>query len=185
MKVALRDMPCHRKVELGPKFVAQTVATLPMRMALERPDEDPEAGQVVAELDLYAEGENVFARGHLSGWIEVACSRCVGVVRVEVEEPLQITFMPAARMPDAAAESESDDSAEEGEAEFDPDADDIDLYPYHGQEVDLEPLLRERIILAVPFAPLCSESCQGLCPSCGIDRNSGSCTCEAPADPRW
>ena len=178
-------MPCHRKVEVGPKFVAQAVATLPMRLALERPEDDPDAGHGTAELDLYVEGENVFGRGHLSGWVEVACSRCVGPVRLEVEEPLQVTFMPAARVPDAAgAESESEEAEEE--AELDPDADDIDLYPYHGLEIDLEPLLRERIILAVPFAPLCSESCQGLCVVCGIDRNTGTCTCELPpADPRW
>ncbi len=60
------------------------------------------------------------------------------------------------------------------------------MYPYQGEEVDLEPLLREQILLAVPFAPLCSESCRGLCPVCGIDRNTGTCTCEAvPPDPRW
>jgi uncharacterized protein len=181
-------MPCHRRVELGPKFVAETVASLPVRAALERPEDDPDAGEAAAELDLYVEGENVFARGQLSGWIAVACSRCVGLVKVEVEEPLQVTFMPAGRVPDAAgAESEGEGGDdEEGEVEFDADADDIDLYPYHGQEVDLEPLMRERIILAVPFAPLCSESCQGLCPSCGIDRNTGSCTCEPPhAEQRW
>jgi uncharacterized protein len=181
-------MPCHRRVELSPHFVAQTVSGLPMRMALERPADDPEAGEAAAELDLYIEDENVFARGNLSGWIEVACSRCVGPVRIAVDEPLQVTFMPASRVPDgAAALAAETDAAAEGEADAeDPDADDVDLFPYHGKEIDLEPLMREQIILAVPFAPLCSESCRGLCPVCGIDRNTGTCTCDpAPADPRW
>lgn len=182
-------MPCHRRVEVGPAFVAEAVSRLPMRVALERPEEDPEAGTAAAELDLYAEGENVFARGHLSGWVEVACSRCVGPVRVAVEEPLHVTFMPAARVPKDG--DEDDKPAEAGGTDVDasPDddaSDDLDLYPYQGEEVDLEPLLREQIVLAVPFAPLCSESCRGLCPVCGIDRNSGTCTCEAaPPDPRW
>jgi uncharacterized protein len=39
-------------------------------------------------------------------------------------------------------------------------------------------------VLAVPFAPLCAETCKGLCPQCGIDLNTGTCSCEAPVDPR-
>ena len=180
-------MPCHRRVELTPQFVAQTVSGLPMRVALERPDDDPEAGGGAADLDLYVEGDNVFGRGQLSGWIDVACSRCIGPVRIAVEEPLSVTFMPAARMPQDDDEDEGPEpDAEPAGIDAATDADDLDVYPYHGEEVDLEPLLREQIILAVPFAPLCSESCRGLCPVCGIDRNTGTCTCDAtPPDPRW
>lgn len=190
MKVALRDMPCHKRVELDPAFVAQAVAGLPMRAALERPAEDPEAGSAVAELDFYVEGENVFARGDLKGHVDVACSRCVGTVHLDIDEPLLVTFMPASRMPDPdAAESEAS-PGKPGEVEdsptLDAGADDVDLFPYSGEEVDLAPLLREQIILVVPFAPLCSDECRGLCPACGIDRNTGTCTCDTtPIDPRW
>jgi uncharacterized protein len=69
---------------------------------------------------------------------------------------------------------------------LDPGSDDLDLFPYSGEEVDLAPLLREQIILAVPYAPLCSDACRGLCVVCGIDRNTGTCTCDpTPIDPRW
>ena len=47
-----------------------------------------------------------------------------------------------------------------------------------------EPLLREQFVLAVPYAPLCSETCKGLCPQCGIDLNSHTCACQKPIDPR-
>src|SRR5688572_24930692 len=129
MKVAIRDMPCHRRVELSSAFVGQSVAGLAMRAALERPDDDPDAGRASAELDLSVEGDNVFARGHLSGWVEVACSRCVGTVRLGIDEPLNVTFMPAALMPNADAEPAPAAEAE-AEAEPDADADDIDLFPY-------------------------------------------------------
>ena len=183
-------MPCHRRVEVGPTFVGQAVAGLAMRAALERPDDDPEVGNAAADVDLYVEGENVFARGQLTGSVEVACSRCVGPVRIPIDEALQVTFLPAARMPDVEADDAEDHTADgrdvDAEPEVDTDADDLDVYPYQGEEIDLEPLLREQIVLAVPFAPLCSESCRGLCPVCGIDRNTGSCTCDtAPPDPRW
>ena len=70
--------------------------------------------------------------------------------------------------------------------EVEVDEEDMDVYSYQGEEVDLEPLLREQVILAVPFAPLCREDCKGLCPVCGIDLNTGTCTCDrTPIDPRW
>ena len=52
------------------------------------------------------------------------------------------------------------------------------------ERIDLEPVFREQFVLAVPYAPLCTEDCKGLCPQCGIDRNTASCSCEPPIDPR-
>ena len=120
MKVALRDIPCHRRVELPAQFVADAVAGLPMRAALERPAEDPGAGGGAAEVDLYMEGENVFVRGRMDGWVEVACSRCVGPVRVPVDDELFVTFMPSGRIPEEDAEAAGDD------AELESDDDDLD-----------------------------------------------------------
>jgi uncharacterized protein len=52
-------------------------------------------------------------------------------------------------------------------------------------KIGLEDLATEQLYLNLPLKPICSPSCRGLCPSCGINRNTGSCTCEAePADPR-
>lgn len=179
MKVPIREIPCHRRFELSPQFVGRAVSGLPMRAALERPEDDPGAGGGAAEVDLYMEDQNVFVRGQLDGWVEVACSRCVGPVKLVVSEPIAVTYLPNGQVP-AAVEDEVD---EEIEAD---DEDDLDVYAYQGEEVDLEPLFREQVILAVPFAPLCSEDCKGLCPVCGIDLNTGSCTCDrTPIDPRW
>ena len=178
MKVLIREIPCHRRFELGSQFVASAGAGLPMRAALERPDDDPSAGGGAAELDLYMEDQNIFVRGQLDGWVEVACSRCVGPVKLIVSEPLAVTYLPHGQV---AAE---DDELAGDEVEVD--EDDLDVYSYQGEEVDLEPLLREQVILAVPFAPLCAEDCKGLCPVCGIDLNTGNCTCDrTPVDPRW
>ncbi len=181
MKVPVREIPCHRRFELPGQFVGRAVSGLPMRAALERPDDDATAGGGAAELDLYMEDRNVFVRGQLDGWVEVACSRCVGPVKLVVAEPIAVTYMPHAEV---VAEDEELAGDEVEPASFD--EEDMDVYSYEGEEVDLEPLLREQIILAVPFAPLCSEDCKGLCPVCGIDLNTGSCTCDrTPIDPRW
>ena len=51
--------------------------------------------------------------------------------------------------------------------------------------LDPEPLVRDAIALELPFAPLCSPTCRGLCPRCGGDRNLGECSCTEAIDPRW
>lgn len=60
-----------------------------------------------------------------------------------------------------------------------------ETYPLVGDEVDLEPLVRDAVLLELPPAPLCRDDCRGLCPTCGANRNEESCGCEAPRDPRW
>ena len=62
---------------------------------------------------------------------------------------------------------------------------DDEAYPLAGDELDLEPLARDAVLLELPLAPLCTEDCQGLCPTCGANRNTESCDCAPPADPRW
>lgn len=181
MKVQVRDIPCQKSFTIEPAFVAEAVAELPMRKALEAPADDPDAGQAKADLDFYVEGQNIFARGPLRGHVVVACSRCIGPARIPVEEDLAVTFLPRSEVPEDKMETATE--AGEEEAEFE--EDDVDVYPYDEDEVDLAPLFREQLVLAVPFAPLCREDCKGLCSVCGIDLNTGSCTCDRRViDPR-
>jgi uncharacterized protein len=176
--VLVRDLPVHRRFEVPATLVSDWLKGLPMRDALGAPEGDPEAGEGVADLDLYADGTHVFAAGTFKGHLTVACSRCVGPVKLALDEKLRVTFMPPGEMPEEEeAEAVGEDGAEVRE-------EDLDVFPYDGEQIDLEPLLREQFVLAVPFAPLCREECKGLCPQCGIDRNTGTCSCEKPIDPR-
>jgi uncharacterized protein len=176
--VLFRDLPARRSFTVPGELVSEWVKGLPMRDALGAPAIDPDAGHGQAELELYSEGEHVFAHGTFKGYLNVACSRCVGPVRLEIDDPVRVTFMPAHELPS------EDDEAAAGEDGAEISGEDLDLFPYEGEHVDLEPLFREEFVLAIPYAPLCREDCQGLCPQCGIDRNSGTCTCEKPIDPR-
>jgi len=182
--VLVRDLPTHRHFEIPGERVAEWVKGLPMRDALGAPENDPAAGHGTTDLDLYADGAHVFAAGPFRGEVTVACSRCIEPVRLPIDEKLRVTFMPRHELP--SDESDAADAAaggEEGEGAEVTD-EDLDLFPYDGDVVDLEPLFREQFVLAVPFAPLCREDCKGLCPQCGIDRNTGTCSCEPPIDPR-
>ena len=52
-------------------------------------------------------------------------------------------------------------------------------YPLKNSDIfiDLEPSIREEIILDYPIKPLCSLSCKGLCAKCGKNKNEGGCNC--------
>jgi uncharacterized protein len=61
-----------------------------------------------------------------------------------------------------------------------------DAFELHGDQLDLEPVVREALLLELPLAPLCRPDCAGLCPVCGANRNDRDCGhTEAPIDHRW
>ncbi|PIE21599.1 MAG: metal-binding protein [Arachnia propionica] len=70
------------------------------------------------------------------------------------------------------------------------------FYPGHNQEedellvvedmVDLQPAIRDAVVLELPFAPVCREDCRGLCPECGADLNDDPEHNHGQrVDPRW
>jgi uncharacterized protein len=178
-QVLVRELPTHRTFEVPAARVSEWLKGLPMRDALDAPEDDPDAGHGTADLDLYADGAHAFASGTFKGELTVACSRCISPVVLVIDEKLRVTFMPAHEVPDddAPAPADDDEGAEVA-------VEDLDVFPFDGEKIDLEPLFREQFVLAIPYAPLCSETCKGLCPQCGINRNTATCTCEPPIDPR-
>ena len=63
---------------------------------------------------------------------------------------------------------------------------DPDAFPIENDQIDLRPMIRESVLLDVPEAPLCRPDCPGLCPVCGADLSTESCSCVIETlDPRW
>jgi uncharacterized protein len=61
-----------------------------------------------------------------------------------------------------------------------------DEYGVHGDHVDLEPPLRDAVVLALPFQPVCRPDCAGLDPESGEVRDAKvAAEPSAPLDPRW
>ena len=105
--------------------------------------------------------------GSLQGRLTLPCSRCLGPARLPIEIPVHTVFVPEPKIP-------LEDRTTE------PEADDLDFAHHDGEIVDLAPIVREYIILAVPLIILCKDGCLGLCPQCGIDRNVAACSCPPP-----
>jgi uncharacterized protein len=105
------------------------------------------------------------------------CKRCLKPTALDEQVDLLRTYVPAEAL-------KTDRRGEGVEANFDPET--VDEEGYSGKEIDLQPAVREQILLSVPPPPLCREDCKGLCPQCGKDLNEGECGCDRTVlDPRW
>jgi uncharacterized protein len=119
----------------------------------------------------YRSGRELFFRGVLRGGVESTCSRCLEVFSLPVEHEFDIVLSPKPLQAGASTE------------ELRPE--DLGLSYYSGDEINLEPLVREQVLLALPTRPLCAEDCRGLCGGCGVDLNTESCRCSGETkDPR-
>jgi len=117
------------------------------------------------ELDLRLESvvEGVLVSGVATVELRGECVRCL----TEVSDSLEIDVQELFVYPESEA-GEDEASRMEGDL------------------IDLEPLLRDGVVLDLPFQPLCREDCLGLCTECGADLNADPAhSHEAPLDPRW
>lgn len=64
--------------------------------------------------------------------------------------------------------------------------DNPDAYAIENDQINLLPMVRENLLLAIPLGPLCRDDCPGFCPQCGADLSETSCDCDTTVtDPRW
>jgi len=124
-------------------------------------------------------GRKVLVQAKFTVPLRGQCKRCLKPLALQ--EPVELT---RTYVPGGAQHKPRERRDETSEASFDPDL--VDEEIYSGKEIDLQPALREQILLSIPPSPLCSEECRGLCPTCGKDLNEGECGCDRTVmDPRW
>ncbi len=128
---------------------------------------DPEA-DVTIDLFLESQPGTVVAAGTVEAVWEGECRRCLGDVVGELRAEVREVFGDA-----------SEGAPDEG-----------DFYPLLGDQVDLEPLVRDAVLLNLPVAPLCGPDCKGPVPEAFADpaddeESDGDESGEAPRDPRW
>ena len=106
------------------------------------------------DLDLRLESvmEGVYVSGTVTGPLAGECGRCLEPVSDELTVRVQELFTYSDR--DVAAASRGDDEDDE-------------VSHMQGDHLDLEPVLRDAVVLALPLTPLCREDCSGLCAECG------------------
>lgn len=126
----------------------------------------PEGASVDLDLRIEAVMEGVLVTGTAQAGLEGECVRCLEPITDEVDVRFQELFV-------------YDDHAT-------PDDEDDEVSTLEGDLLDLEPLLRDAVVLSLPFQPLCEDDCPGLCPECGARlADDPDHTHEAAIDPRW
>ena len=117
-------------------------------------------------------GKEVELQGKLHTKLEAVCGRCLQPVELPITTEFNERFV---RTVSWAAEEQHELQAE-----------DLNIAVFDGEGIELNDLVREEILLAMPAQILCQEDCKGLCPTCGIDRNASSCQCgDSNGDSRW
>jgi uncharacterized protein len=130
---------------------------------------------------LHAEGEarlvsnalgEIRIRGKLSADMEAPCDRCLETACCSIDKTFDLLYYPADQL-----EGGREEEIKEGDSE---------VAYYEGNRLQLSDVLREVVLLAMPMQLVCTESCKGICPSCGQNRNVQLCDCHAAAvDDRW
>ncbi len=123
-----------------------------------------------AELVMGSIGE-IRVSGHVTAQIESDCDRCLEPARFPIDSDFTLYYRPV----EAGYGDEKEIDGGEAEMGF-----------YEGDGLELNDVLREYVLLALPMQRVCSESCKGICPVCGQNRNLKECGCHVEAkDDRW
>lgn len=114
----------------------------------------------------YLPGRTIKVTGTMKTEMVMACSRCLNDTTYYLDMEFNEQFTQNAK--------EADDEDNEDDLLFN-ESDSIDLRPY----------IEENVLLQLPFIPLCSDDCKGLCPVCGTNQNEQQCGCsKEKVDPR-
>src|SRR5262252_2650464 len=110
--------------------------------------------------------------GGFKAQLEASCARCLNPVPQSVDRQFDLLYRPI------GVDRKSDEQAI--------DEADTEIGYYQGEGLQLEDVLREQVLLAVPLKVTCREDCRGLCPQCGKNLNQEQCSCSTEVeDPRW
>jgi len=121
-----------------------------------------EGSSLHLELRLDALVDGIHVSGPVEGEVTIECRRCLKMF----VRPLRVELDEVFLYPGESADEEA--------------------YQVEGEAIDLEPVVRDADMLALPLNPLCTEGCKGLCSTCGTDLNEGDCGhSQEPVDIRW
>jgi uncharacterized protein len=144
--------------------------------------EVPAGADVALEVRFEAVSEGVLATGTAIAPLAGECARCLTPLTSSVTAGFQELYLYAEGRHDKHDKHEKRDKYDEQEEQ-----DAGELYHLDGDLLNLEPALRDAVVLALPMSPLCREDCPGLCAECGarLADAGPDHRHDAAVDPRW
>ena len=127
----------------------------------------PRGAEIDLDIRIESVAEGVLVSGTASGVAEGECARCLTDISIPVRAELRELYA----YPDSTTAATTDDD---------------EIPRLNDDLIDLEPLVRDELVLTLPLAPLCRPDCAGLCSECGerFDDLEPGHTHEI-LDPRW
>ena len=122
-----------------------------------------------AEVDLSVlkSGDKLLIDGMVNFRAEIVCSNCAETFTKNYSEPIHAEYIKNTPKLGRSVLLTHDE---------------VDRSYFHGETLDLLPLIHDTILLAIPLAPTCREECKGICTECGVNLNLEQCQCEKTAD---
>jgi uncharacterized protein len=138
------------------------------REVAENPSFEFFVGPVDVALAITRSGLRLMVTGSVTYRARLECAICGCEYEYNFSEPLTAEFLSCDEAGERTLGTRTECEEEGG---------------LHGNWLDLLPMVRDAIHLAVPIAPRCRPDCQGLCSVCGADLNKGRCNCTLAAAP--
>jgi uncharacterized protein len=154
MRYKIKEIPDEGLV------IDQTIPADLLKDALEGLEPDLAQCSGSVHVSLTKARTDVVVAGRVSAALSLACGACLKPASILVKVPVNAVYVEG-------DENAPTEASEELDAE--------DVLHYDGEELDLRPMIREQLILALPMSPRCKEDCKGLCGVCGGDKNLKDC----------
>jgi len=117
-------------------------------------------------------GSRTKVTGQVKARAQLECDRCLQPVELPINSRFMLEYVTAE---DYQAQQAIELTLE-----------DLDLSVFDGEAIDVDELVKEELLLAIPDHVLCVETCKGICVRCGANKNLGECGCDTQEiDPRW
>ena len=165
-------------INVAPLLKQPVGATAEYQVAEDPIDERGENGglreanaiSIAAEITATHTNPGAYLQGEADAHVEVECSRCLRIFETPVHTEFAEQYYATVGVEHGETLGEAPRDAKTIGSDF---------------RIDVEPLLREELILATPLAPLHSPDCKGLCPVCGRDLNDDPHVHDDTVDERW
>jgi len=119
-----------------------------------------------------ASTEELRVQGRLQLTVVLECDRCTEPYKHNIDESFDLIYVPALETNPGA------------EIAIGPSDSNVGFYD--GPGLELNDILQEQVLLALPLQRLCRAECKGICPACGQNRNETDCQCQTRlVDERW
>jgi uncharacterized protein len=115
-------------------------------------------------------GETFYFNAKLQGTLSTQCHKCLKPAEFEVDTAFDLIVQ------------RGETKSTEGEAYT---HDEYIYIPIGQQDISLDQYIYENLVINIPMRILCDDGCKGLCPNCGADLNTDTCSCSPQTDTRW